>query len=434
MNDKEPQYSFLDTIPIMFVGFIGNLSLTIIIPFLIFIITDLGGSAITYSIVLSLYPASQAIGGIILGKLTDKYGRIPILFLSNLGSALSWALFFFSLFLPVTTLFVISIPYIEDQVITLPILSIGIARIVDGLTGGNVAVANSYLADLSNDESRARNFNIMTLVSNAGFLVGPAISTVLIRFFADAGNIYAIGFAILIAIAGTFSVPFFLTKEPSHIYRITHASKESLRAYLKKYKVVPSLILLGIGIFILNFFLSAIPAYVVKSLKWEEQDLNDLFLFGAIGAVIAIVTLMPFLYKKFSLYGIMFVNLIILMLLFIVMPFLTGNLIYLTLFGIPINTIYIISMGISATNSLFWSSLSTLIAQKAGRTFQGEIQGYALSISAICSVLGLLGGGISYDLFHKNLFFLSSGIIFLGICIVFYLWRYDNQSEQDVQK
>ena len=64
-------------------------------------------------------------------------------------------------------------------VITLPLLVLFLARFIDGLTGGNISVANAYLADISSNENRSNNFGKMAISSNLGFIVGPALAAIL---------------------------------------------------------------------------------------------------------------------------------------------------------------------------------------------------------------------------------------------------------------
>jgi MFS family permease len=67
---------------------------------------------------------------------------------------------------------------IGNFVITLPLLVLFFARSIDGITGGNISVANAYLADISSDENRSNNFGKMAISSNLGFIVGSETDTI----------------------------------------------------------------------------------------------------------------------------------------------------------------------------------------------------------------------------------------------------------------
>src|SRR6266496_320845 len=91
--------------PILLVNFIGTLGFSIVLPFLVFLVTKFGGSAMGYGIMGAVYPAFQLIGGPLLGKWSDIYGRKKILALSQAGTLLGWAIFLLALFVPVNEIF-----------------------------------------------------------------------------------------------------------------------------------------------------------------------------------------------------------------------------------------------------------------------------------------------------------------------------------------
>ena len=99
-------------------------------------------------------------------------GRRKVLLLSQIGTLLSWVMFAIALFLPVTELADVSLPVLGDFTLTLPLLVVFAARAVDGLTGGNVSVANAYIADVSDETTRARNFGRMGVHSAPGWSAG----------------------------------------------------------------------------------------------------------------------------------------------------------------------------------------------------------------------------------------------------------------------
>src|SRR5215510_300121 len=130
--------------PILLVNFIGTLGFSIVLPFLVFLVKDFGGNAIVYGMLGATYSAFQLIGAPIMGKWSDHYGRKKILLLSNAGTLVGWIFFI------------------------LPLLLLFLARAIDGITGGNISVANAYLADISSDENRSRNFGKMAISGNLG--------------------------------------------------------------------------------------------------------------------------------------------------------------------------------------------------------------------------------------------------------------------------
>ena len=138
-----------------------------------------GGNAIIYGLLAATYPAFQLIGSPLLGKWSDTYGRKKILLLSNIGTSIGWLIFLFALFLPSEESFNIYIPYLGTFVVIVPLLLLFLARAIDGITGGNISIANAYLSDLSSDSTRSKNFGKIAISSNLGFIIGPAIAGIL---------------------------------------------------------------------------------------------------------------------------------------------------------------------------------------------------------------------------------------------------------------
>ena len=76
--------------PILSVNFIGTLGYSIVMPFLIFLVTKFGGNAVIFGVLGATYSAFQLIGAPILGKYSDIYGRKPVLLISQIGTLLAW--------------------------------------------------------------------------------------------------------------------------------------------------------------------------------------------------------------------------------------------------------------------------------------------------------------------------------------------------------
>src|SRR6476620_4801772 len=165
--------------PILLVNFVSTLGFSIVLPFLVFLVMKFGANAIVYGLLAATYPAFQLIGAPVLGRWSDIFGRKKVLLLSNAGTSVGWILFLFALFLPIEKSFSIDINYLGTFLIIVPLLFLFLARAIDGITGGNISVANAYLADLSSDETRSKNFGRIAISSNLGFILGPALAGIL---------------------------------------------------------------------------------------------------------------------------------------------------------------------------------------------------------------------------------------------------------------
>jgi DHA1 family tetracycline resistance protein-like MFS transporter len=139
--------------------FVNLVGFGIIIPLLPFYAETFGASPIAIGLLFAVFSLAQLVAAPILGDLSDRYGRRPILLLSLAGTALSFAMLALASSLPM--LFV--------------------ARIVDGLSGGNIATARAYVADVTAPEDRSRAYGLIGAAFGLGFIIGPALSAVLSR-------------------------------------------------------------------------------------------------------------------------------------------------------------------------------------------------------------------------------------------------------------
>lgn len=132
----------------------------IVIPLLPFYATSFGATPFQVGLLFASYSACQLVAAPVLGAWSDRWGRRPVLLLSLLGTGVSFALLALARNLPM--LFA--------------------ARVVDGLSGGNVSTARAYIADVTPDEGRARSFGLIGAAFGIGFVLGPALGGALSRF------------------------------------------------------------------------------------------------------------------------------------------------------------------------------------------------------------------------------------------------------------
>ncbi len=120
----------------------------------------MGASAFQAGLLISVYGVCQLIAGPLLGQLSDRIGRKPVLLVSQMGTFGGLLVLGFAQALPLVFL----------------------SRIIDGLTAGNLSVAQAYIADVTEPENRARAFGIIGISFGFGFLVGPGLSGFLARY------------------------------------------------------------------------------------------------------------------------------------------------------------------------------------------------------------------------------------------------------------
>jgi DHA1 family tetracycline resistance protein-like MFS transporter len=127
------------------------------IPLFPQIAANVGASQFQLSFLLSAYPLAQFFASPILGSLSDRFGRRPILFISKLGSVVAYLILAFARSFPLLLL----------------------SRLIDGSTGGNIPVARAYIADITTKENRSRGMAVIGIAFGLGFIIGPAIGGLL---------------------------------------------------------------------------------------------------------------------------------------------------------------------------------------------------------------------------------------------------------------
>ncbi|HVW83387.1 MAG TPA: MFS transporter [Bryobacteraceae bacterium] len=147
-------------LPIFLIVLVDVLGLTIILPLLPFYAEHLGASATVVGLLISTYALCQLIAGPILGRLSDHMGRKPLLIVSQIGTLIGFLILAFAQQLWVVFL----------------------SRVIDGLTAGNLSLAQAYIADVTTPENRAKSFGVIGIAFGIGFLVGPGISGFLAQF------------------------------------------------------------------------------------------------------------------------------------------------------------------------------------------------------------------------------------------------------------
>ena len=419
--------------PLLLINFIGTLGFSIVLPFLVFLVIDFGGNAIVYGILAAVYPAFQLIGAPILGRWSDIYGRKKVLLLSHGGTLVGWIIFLFALFLPVENLFSINSALIGTFVISLPLIVLFLARALDGITGGNVSVANAYLADVSTDVNRSKNFGKMTISSNLGFIVGPAIAgilgatvykeilPVLAALFLSLVILIVIAFALkeskpsattnAIQVLGKGNIGKVFAQECKECYKTVNPKKLTFLEIFKL-KHISFLLVLYFFIFLgFNIYYTSFPIHAVVGLKWSITQMG---IFYAVLSGIMVLVQGPVLRKalqKFSEEKLVIIGSIILGTNFIL--FVSND----TLL------IYVAAILFAVGNGLMWPSFMSIFSKRAGYVYQGAIQGVGSSFAGLASIIGLTIGGLLYNLLGTTTFLISAGLIFAVFIMSFRLLK-----------
>lgn len=180
-------------LPIFLIVLVDILGLTIILPLLPFYAEHLGASATVVGLLISTYAFCQLLAGPILGRWSDHIGRKPLLIVSQLG-----------------TLGGFLILAASDQPGRL--WMVFLSRIIDGLTAGNLSLAQAYIADVTEPQNRAKSFGVIGIAFGIGFLIGPGVSGYLSQF----GYVYPILAAAFLSAASVVCTAVLLPKAEPH--------------------------------------------------------------------------------------------------------------------------------------------------------------------------------------------------------------------------
>lgn len=176
---------------ILLVVFIDLLGFSLILPLLPYYAETFGASEFVTGLLIAVYALMQLIGAPLLGRLSDRYGRRPILLISVFGTFIGFLLFGFA-----TTLWMLFA-----------------ARILDGLTGGNLSVAQAYISDVTDAKNRAKGLGLIGAAFGVGFIIGPATGGVLSQYGYNVPAFVAAGLALINFILIYAWLPESLTKE-----------------------------------------------------------------------------------------------------------------------------------------------------------------------------------------------------------------------------
>ena len=190
-----------------------------------------------------IYGLMQFIFAPILGSLSDRYGRRPVLLFSLLGFGLDYI---FLAFAP-----------------TIGWLFLG--RMISGITGASITTASAYMADISNEKNRAQNFGMIGAAFGLGFIIGPMLGGLLGELGTRIPFLVAAGLALVNALYGYFVLPESLDMEHRRAIDFKKANPISSLLKFKKYPAVLGLIF--------SLLLIYISAHAVQS-NWSFANIN----------------------------------------------------------------------------------------------------------------------------------------------------------------
>jgi multidrug resistance protein len=354
--NRSPLIVIFTTVLIDLIGF------GIVIPVLPFYAegTIFNATPRTVGILFASYSVMQLLFSPILGGLSDKYGRRPVLFLSIIGTGIGF------LVLGLAT--------------TLWMLFAG--RILDGITGGNISTAQAYIADITTTEDRAKGMGLIGAAFGIGFVFGPAIGGILSRWGIHVPFLFAATLSFANAILLYFRLPETIT--PEHPARHQAAGGRGLKQLinsLKQPRLAFVLVIYFLFIVAFSIMTTSFSLYTMFRFGYDAQHTGYLFAYVGIIAVIIQGGLIGRLVKRFGEMPLVIVGAFCFAISLFAVPFVSpaaGGLAALLIGG-----------GVfSAGNSLATPALTSLASKSVDQNEQGTVLGVTQSVASLARAVG----------------------------------------------
>jgi DHA1 family tetracycline resistance protein-like MFS transporter len=403
-NEKKALPIVISTI---FLDVLGVGILIPVLPQLIFRIFEPAGYSYKGSLIMlgwltGIYPLMQFISTPILGQLSDRYGRKPVLGFSLFGTAVGYVLF-------------------AVAIITKNIPLLFFARAMDGITGGNLSVARAVIADVSTPENRTANFGKIGAAFGIGFVVGPYLGARLaapgVSFFglfntpSWFGPSVPFWFAAILSAINTVLVLVVLPETHKHINsKLKMAWGKSLEN-IKKAATHPALrVILGSEFLFwggFTFFTTFFQVLLIQKLGFKQANIGDYFAYIGICIALTQIIFTPIFAKRFKNHQVLRFSLI-------------GNGISLFLMVLPHNTaqLMLVTPIFALFNGLTMANVSALVSASVDRKIQGEVLGIEASVQALAqSVPAILAGyiaviGVNFPVIFGGTVVLIGGLVF----------------------
>lgn len=344
--------------------FMDLLGFGMIIPIMPFLARAYGASGLWVGVLMTAYSGAQFLGAPIIGRLSDRYGRRPVLLLTLLGSSLSFLLMGFAESLAM----------------------LAIARLLAGFFGGSIAAAQAYIADVTKPEERSKFMGLLGAAIGLGFVLGPALGALL----ADFGPHFAAKVAAAICAANLVFACFKLRE--SRVPGQVHGATESLRlGVVFKSLARPKIAPLIIASFLLTMALVAMEAtYALLGADAYGMTSRDLaWAFTLFGVVIVIVQggLIGRLSKRYGELGVAASGAVVMVATLLALPQMPS-----LITSVVVLAVFAMGQALASPTS------ASLLSRAAAADEQGGILGLNQSAAALARAVGPLAAGALYDL------------------------------------
>jgi len=341
--------------------FIDLVGFGIVIPVLPFYVssTRFGATPRSVGLLFASYSVMQFIFAPILGRLSDKHGRRPVLLISIIGTGISFLILGFA-----TTLWVLFL-----------------GRILDGITGGNISTAQAYIADSTTKENRAKGMGLVGAAFGLGFVFGPAIGGVLSHWGIGVPFFFAAGLAFANAILLYFTLPETVT--PDHPARVSAAGGRDWHSVMRSIRQPKLGFVLGIYfLFIVAFSIMTTTFSLFTKFRFGYNAARTGYLFAYVGIIGAFIQggLIGRLVKRFGELALILVGALLFAISLFLIPFAGPH--------TPLLTLLVVGAAFAVGNALATPSLTSLASKSVSEGEQGIVLGVTQSVASLARAIG----------------------------------------------
>lgn len=351
--------------------FLDLVGFGIVIPILPLYAERFGASPLMIGCLLGIYSAMQCVCAPLLGKLSDRIGRRPVLLVSLLGSSAGFL--------------------IMGLAHSLPLLFLG--RIIDGITGGNISTAQAYIADVTPPEQRSRGMGLIGAAFGLGFIFGPAIGGVLGHHSLAAPLIFAAALAAANAVGVFFLLPESLTPERREraVERASFAHVFQHAPRRRQFGIVLAAYFVTTVSF--SLLTATYPLFTERRFGYGAMQNGGLFAMQGILAAITQGLLLGWLVRRAGDKRLAMAGTLIL----------TGG-----MFLLPMSAttamLFLATAGLATGHGLVAAPLNSIASKSVDASSQGRVLGLMQSTASLARIIGpVLGGALlNYDALHLS--------------------------------
>ena len=362
--------------------FIDLVGFGIIIPLLPFYAQTFGASALVVGLLSTSFSLMQFLFAPVWGRLSDIYGRRPIILAGLLGSALSYLAFGLAASLPM--LFA--------------------ARILAGIAGANISTAQAFIADSTTPENRAKGMGLVGAAFGLGFIFGPAIGGFLSHWGYSAPAFFAATLSLANFSAALFLLPESLPPEKRGA-RARPGRVEAFRRALSRPKLA---LVLAVSFLVMTAFASfeSMFALFVES-RFGFGATTIGYLFAWVGVVLALVqgVIVGRVVRRVGEHRLVPAAILI-------MAFALAGVAVAPSVAVLMAAIGLLALGMGFNSP----SMLSVVSRLAGPTDQGSTLGVSQSLASLARIVGPLWGGFVFDRFGHSVPFYTASALMLVAC------------------